>query len=186
MIFFNRKGRENPTVSSGSMADIAFLLLIFFLVTTTIDIDKGIQVRLPQWSEPDAAPPFKHKKRNLFSVKLNMNDELLVRGERLQVTQLRAKTKEFVANPMQSSNLAERPQQALISLQNDRGSSYEAYILVYNELKAAYNELWEAEAKLKYGYGYKDLSEDKQKEVRKAYPMIISEAEPTDFADNSL
>ena len=132
--------RFKPEISSGSMADIAFLLLIFFLVTTTIDIDKGILVRLPPIQDQPIPPV---QKRNIFNVKVNYNDELMVRGEIIQVVQLKDKAKEFIMNPEGKSDLAIAPNQAVISLQNDRSTSYNIYITVYNELKAAYNELWD-------------------------------------------
>jgi biopolymer transport protein ExbD len=174
--------RQAPAVNASSMADIAFLLLIFFLVTTTIDIDKGIKVKLPPWSDikPD---PLKLKTRNVFSVLVNANNELLVRGEPVEKADLREKAKEFIINPTKRDDLSESPANAIISLKNDRGTEYETYLTVYNELKAAYNEIWEETSQLKYGKPYKDLTFDVQKLLREDIPLVISEAEPTDFGE---
>lgn len=176
--------RESPTVNAGSMADIAFLLLIFFLVTTTIDVDKGIRVKLPPWSD-EAPDPLKLKTRNIFSVLVNKDNQLLVRGEPMDRAELRDKAKEFILNPLQAENLSESPLNAIISLKNDRGTEYEAYLTVYNELKAAYNELWDDLAQSRHGQDYKDLSSDLQKAIRADIPLVISEAEPTDFGEEN-
>ena len=175
-----KKTRGAPEVNAGSMADIAFLLLIFFLVTTTIDVDKGVLVRLPRWSEE---PPenLKMKKRNVFSVLVNADNALLVRGELAKVDELRERTKEFIRNPNKQSDLAEEPDKAIISLRNDRGTEYSTYLEVYNELKAAYRELREDEAQRKYNKSYEFLPRDLKKEINAIIPLVLSEAEPTDF-----
>ncbi len=174
--------RESPEVNAGSMADIAFLLLIFFLVTTTIDVDKGITVKLPPWSD-EPPPEMKLNERNVYSVLVNANDELLVRGQLMPPRDLRENTKKFIANPMGAANMAESPKKAIISLKNDRGTSYEAYIQVYNELKAAYRELWDDEADKRFGKVYNDLHIDQKRELRADIPLVISEAEPTSFGE---
>jgi biopolymer transport protein ExbD len=170
-------------INAGSMADIAFLLLIFFLVTTTIVEDKGILVKLPPWSdeEPDIT---KLKTRNVYSVLVNAQDQLLVRGEPLRIAQLRENAKEFIANPNKRENLSESPKNAIISLKNDRGTSYEAYLGVYNELKAAYAELWTELSQSRYGEPYSDdMPFAQRKAIRDEIPFVISEAEPTSFGD---
>jgi biopolymer transport protein ExbD len=113
------------------MADIAFLLLIFFLVTTTLVEDAGITVKLPPWSEeePDIT---KLKTRNVYSVLVNAQDQLLVRGEPMRIEELRLNAKEFITNPAGREDYSERPSKALIMLKNDRGTHYETYIAVYN------------------------------------------------------
>lgn len=172
--------RETPTVNASSMADIAFLLLIFFLVTTTIVVDKGIMVKLPHWSD-DPITPVTINTNNVWSVKINSQDRLLVRGELMEYRDLKEKTKEFILNPMKKDNLPPSPKKAIISLQNDRGTSYETYITVYNELKAAYNEIWEAKAQTKYQKSYKNLSLKLKRDIRREVPLVISEAEPTNY-----
>ncbi len=174
--------KERPEINASSMADIAFLLLIFFLVTTTIDVDKGITVKLPPWSDE---PPEtqKLKTRNVYSVLVNANDELLVRGEPMMVRDLKENAKVFIINPQRLENMSESPKNAIISLKNDRGTSYGSYLAVYNELKAAYNEIWDEKAQELHGSTYEDLPFDKKKELRGNIPLVISEAEPTDFGD---
>lgn len=180
-----RDSREKNEINAGSMADIAFMLLIFFLVTTTMDVDKGITVKLPPWSEeePDIT---KLKKRNVFSINVNAFNQLQVRGELMDVTQLKEKTKEFILNPMRLDNLSEAPNKALISLKNDRGTKYEVYVNVYNEITAAYNELWDEVSMKDYGVPYSDeLDVAKRKAIRAQIPKTLSEAEPTAFGDEN-
>jgi len=175
------KERMSNEINAGSMADIAFLLLIFFLVTTTIVEDKGILVKLPPWSEeePDIT---KYKKRNVFSVLVNANNQLLVRDEPAKVDDLKNRAKEFIVNPQKLPNLSESPDKAIISLKNDRGTEYGTYLEIYNELKAAYNEIWEEESNKKYGgKSYENLTRAQQREIRTRYPLILSEAEPTEY-----
>jgi len=179
----NSRDRMSNEINAGSMADIAFLLLIFFLVTTTIVEDKGITVKLPPWSEeePDIT---KLKSRNVFAVLVNAQNDLLVRGESMDITMLREKTKEFIVNPTKREDLAERPTKAIITLKNDRGTNYETYVNVYNELKAAYDELWNEMSLRKYGVKYsEDLPLAWRKSIKDEIPMVLSEAEPTNFGE---
>jgi len=183
--------RKTPEINSSSMADIAFLLLIFFLVTTTMDVDTGIYKKLPpipenQTQEPDV----KVKKRNVLSILVNRNNELLVNGDVISISQLRDKTKEFFLNPANKENLPEKSlktvpyfgdvmvSKGLISLQNDRGTQYATYIRVQDELAAASRELKDEKAMQKWGKKYDQLTEDQQDAVRKYIPVQISEAEP--------
>jgi biopolymer transport protein ExbD len=191
--------REIPEINAGSMADIAFLLLIFFLVTTTMDTDTGLIRKLPEIPPADQPPPPKINKRNIFEILVNKNNQLLVEDQYMQVTDLRAKAKEFIKSEQGNENLpefkmTEIPQlgvvpvsKQIISLQNDMGTSYEMYIKVQNELVAAYNELRNEFALQKFGKPYtelvqksgsSDLMEEKMKAVKKFYPQRISEAEP--------
>ncbi len=175
------KNKKNEAgFNASSMADVAFLLLIFFLVATTIDIEKGISVILPPYCEgcEEPNPP---SKRNTFFVKINTQDQLLVRGNELDLAQLKDRTKEFILNPTKNKNLSKSPRHALIALQNDRGTSYEMYLAVYNELKAAYSELWEDKARQLFGIAYNDLPRAKKKIIRKEIPLVISESEPTNY-----
>jgi len=176
------KDRVSNEVNAGSMADIAFLLLIFFLVTTTMDQDKGVLVKLPPWSE-DNKPPPKINTRNVFSVLVNANDELLVRGQPVDINVLRIKTKEFIMNPKKAEDMAESPTKAIISLKNDRGTHYAKYLAVYNELKAAYNELRNEEAQRRYGKPLDKLPRAKQKIILAQIPLILSEAESTNYGE---
>lgn len=172
--------RETPGVNAGSMADIAFLLLIFFLVTTTIDIDKGIPVKLPPYSE---IPPenLKLKKRNVYRVVVNANNQILVRGKEMKVSSIRESAKKFISNYGKDPEMSTNPKSAIVSLQNDRGTNYETYLAVYNELKAAYNELWDDYAMQQFQRKYEDLDKEQGKEVKEEIPLVLSEAEPTDY-----
>ena len=179
-----------PEINAGSMADIAFLLLIFFLVTTTMDVDGGIQRKLPPLEEvfPKNKPI---KQRNLLTVYINAEGRLMVEDQETPIEKLREATINFLDNNgdgscsycrgAQVTNLSENPQKAVVSLQNDRNTPYSRYIAVQNELTAAYNELREREAKRQYDVGYLQLSKKQQKEIGERYPQKISEAEPLDL-----
>jgi len=185
MKFMKRARRKGTEVNASSMADIAFLLLIFFLVTTTIMIDQGITVRLPAHVS-EHVEPMPIKNRNVFRVVVNANDNLLVEGKQSYIRNLKANAIEFITNPNQSVEFSETPKRAVISLQNDRGTSYKTYIAVYNELKAAYNSIWDDEAQKRYGFKYKELDKKGKKAIQSDFPLVISEADPTDFEDKVL
>ena len=190
--------RKVPDINSSSTADIAFLLLIFFLITTSMDTDRGLARRLPPPPEKDQEQKNedKVKQRNVLQIYLNMYDQLMVNGEILNVQQLRAKTKEFIANKYNDESLPEKTskevdffgpmmvtEKHVVSLQNDRSSSYQAYIDVQNELVAAYNELRDELSQEKWGKKYSELDEEQQKAVREVYPQKISEAEPKKYGE---
>lgn len=178
------KDRMKNEINAGSMADIAFLLLIFFLVTTTIVEDKGVLVKLPPWSN-EPPPELRLNERNVYSVLVNADNQLLVRGEQMRIGDLRRNTKIFIANPEGRSDMAERPDKAIVSLKNDRGTRYETYLMVYNEVMAAYNELRNESAQKKYGKGFEFLNKDQARDIRTAIPLVLSEAEPTAFGEEN-
>jgi len=199
--------RATPEVNAGSMADIAFLLLIFFLVTTTIEKDKGIARQLPPIEPPTEKPPL-IKEKNLFIVNVNKNDQLLVEDELMDLKDLRQAAIEFLDNggapagspeyckhckgkrlPTSSDN----PDKAVISVQNDRLTSYKMYIAVQNELVAAYNFLRDREAERLYGWKFTEMKKNldegnfsgneealqaKLENIQKLFPLKLSEAEP--------
>lgn len=190
--------RKVQEINASSMADIAFLLLIFFLVTTTMSVDKGLSRRLPPPLPPNMEKPNTDvKKRNIFIVLINSNNQLLVQGEPLDVKQLREKAKTFIKNEAADPSLPEvlpieveidgqketvlTTKNHLISLQNDRGTLYQKYIEVQNELVAAYNELRNEYSRARFGVAYAELDEDRQKAVQAIYPQKISEAEPKNY-----
>jgi biopolymer transport protein ExbD len=175
----NKRG-SGGEFNASSMADIAFLLLIFFLMVTTIDTSKGIPRRLPPLPVPDQ-PIVKFKQRNVFDIRVNARDQLLVENRYMQIYQLKDATKEFISNPFKKSNLAESPQNAVVSLKNDRGTSYDIYIQIQNELAKAYNELRNEKALELFGKAFDDLSKRQQKDITTIYPMKVSEAEPEDI-----
>lgn len=181
-----RKKRGAGEVNAGSMADIAFLLLIFFLVTTTIASDKGLALRLPPKQDPNDPPPeVKFNERNLFKVLLNSQDLMLVEGEPMDdVGMLKEKVKEFVLNYGNNPDLSESPLDAVVSFKTDRGTGYEKFIEVYDELKGAYYEIYAAElgisAELVRNINDAEPSvQDRYDELRKEIPMQISIAEPS-------
>jgi biopolymer transport protein ExbD len=194
--------RSAPEVNAGSMADIAFLLLIFFLVTTTIETDQGINRKLPPIEDQQDPPEIKMK--NIFTVLVNKNDQLLVEDKVMELSELREAAIAFLDNggdgsctyckgakdPVSSDN----PDKAIISLQNDAETSYKAYISVQNELVAAYYFLRDRECKAKYGKTFRELEtmfEDPKtkeatrnriepliKDIQTMFPQKLSEAEP--------
>ncbi len=197
--------RAAPEVNAGSMADIAFLLLIFFLVTTTIETDRGISRKLPPIPEENIEPPI-IKQKNIFTVIVNRDNQLLVEDELMQLPDLRQAAVEFLDNgggvgeegcdycqgprdPTSSDN----PEKAIISLVNDRKTEYRTYISVQNELVAAYNQLRNREAQRLYGMdflemesryndpsfrGDKETLKERIDVVQTMYPQKLSEAEP--------
>jgi biopolymer transport protein ExbD len=190
--------RETPEINGGSMADIAFLLLIFFLVTTTMDVDTGISRKLPPMPDKEIEKPddVDIKKRNLFIVLINRNDQLLVQGELMNIRDLRDEAKEFIVNENNAEDLPVKEptyipelgrtyavSKGVISLQNDRGTSYGKYIQVQNELVAAYNEVREDAAFDEYGKSFEDLNATEQDAIKKMHPQRLSEAEPKNIGD---
>jgi len=200
--------RENSEINAGSMADIAFLLLIFFLVTTTMDVDSGIARKLPEKSED--TPQVTIKQKNVLDITVNRNNQILIEGtDFVEVTDIRRIAMDFIDNGGGESAAkgdqpgkpcdyckgakdpasSDHPSKAIISLQSDRGTTYGVYISIQNEIEAAYNELRNRLALEKYKRSYSDLLKDyndnggdKLKEkidfLKDSYPQIISEPEP--------
>ena len=187
--------RPAGEINAGSMADIAFLLLIFFLVTTTMDVDTGIARVLPPPPDPTQEIP-DVKERNIFKVLVNRNDQLLVRDKPGDIRTLRQEAKDFLSIHIEDEAYPEVKEEeipmlgkvfiskGIISLKNDRGTSYDMYIQVQNELAAAVNEL-RNELSMKYfGINFEDINEDQRKAVQQAIPISISEAEPENVGGN--
>ena len=187
--------KKTPELNSASSADIAFLLLSYFLMTTTMDQASGLQRRLPPIpDEKQAVEDQKINRRNIIIVRINSADRLFAGNEPMDVSFLKDTIKEFLVNPNNDPNLPERSpkeiegfgtynvSKGVISLQNDRGTSYKKYIEVQNELVKAVNELRDEFAKAHFGRAYISLDEEKQRIVRDAIPQNISEAEPKDVS----
>ena len=188
--------RKIPEINAGSMADIAFLLLIFFLVATTMSTDTGIQRVLPPWVEnpTDDAPPI--KERNLMAVKVNQYDQIQMQGKLVDLRQVKDLAKEFILNAGNSEDLPEKKMteieligqypvsEGVISLQNDRGTSYDMYIKVQNELTRAFNEIRDNVARQYFGAPVSELDDAKREAIQKAVPNKISEAEPKNIGGN--
>jgi len=144
-----------------------------------MDVDTGLVRKLPAMPEDEEIiDDSQIKAKNIYVVLVNAKDQLLVEEELMGISQLREGAKTFLDNWGKNPTLSDNPQKAIISLQNDRGTSYEMYIKVQNELSAAYRELRDREAQKKFGVNYTELKGDNKKEIRKMYPEKISEAEP--------
>ncbi len=181
--------RKMPEIPSASLADIAFMLLIFFLVTTTMDVDSGLRRKLPQWA-PEQNDENDINERNIFVVLVNKNNDLLVEGDYERIENLRERAKEFMENPYDAVDLPEKEPtevpffgevmvtKGVISLRNDFDTQYGTYLAVQNELVAAINELRDELAMRKWGKPYESLETEQQDAVRVIYPQRISEAEP--------
>lgn len=194
-----RNARKTPEVRADSQADIAFLLLIFFLVATTMNTDAGIaRVLPPMPPEDQQQEEIKVKERNLFLVFINGRGDIMAgaagKQEPIVLSQLKERAKEFIVNPMDDPNLPERidkeielanggkwvfpVSEGVISLQTTRDTNYQSYIMVQNELTRAFNEVRDEVAIRKFGSKYSELTEDERNAVAKAVPLKISEAEP--------
>lgn len=193
-----KKKRKVPAMNATSSADIAFMLLIFFLITTSMDTDKGLARRLPPPVPKDQKKneEMDVKKRNIMVVLINSNNQILCNNEFIDIKQLKDKVKEFIENPYNDEHKPEKSEvdvpffgkmmvtkNHVISLQNDRGTEYQAYIDVQNELATAYNELRNDVSRKKFGKAFADLDEDQQKAVQMIYKQNISEAEPKNYGD---
>ncbi|MEW7288954.1 ExbD/TolR family protein [Aquimarina sp. 2304DJ70-9] len=197
--------RSAPEVNAGSMADIAFLLLIFFLVTTTIETDSGISRKLPPPQEDNVEPPIL-KQKNIFVVELNKNNDLLVEETPMELKDLREAAIKFLDNGggkgeeacnycqgERSPSSSDNPTKAVISLRNNRETNYATYISVQNELVAAYTSLRNREAQRLFGKTFEQMEKDLKdvnyagnkdrlkediKKIQFLYPEKLSEAEP--------
>ncbi len=187
--------KKVPAMNTSSTADIAFLLLCYFLMTTTMGSQTGLSRRLPPMPDQNQkVEDQKVNRRNIIVVKINSADRLLAGSEAMDVSQLKDKIKEFLSNPTEDPTLPEKTMtdiegfgqypvsKGVISLQNDRGTSYHAYIAVQNELVKAIDELRDEFSYKNYGKSYINLTEDQQEIVKKAIPQNISEAEPKDVS----
>ncbi len=187
--------KKTPGINAASMADISFILLIFFLMVTTMGSDYGLIRQLPPMVDPKDQSTDKINERNVFVVNVNQNNNLMVEGAYLDISQLRAKTKEFYNIQTTGDNFPEKIQKelpllglmtvnktAVVSLQNDRGTSYKTYIQVQNELAGAVHELRDEICIQRFGKKFDDCNEEQQNVISKdVYPMSISEAEPKDI-----
>jgi biopolymer transport protein ExbD len=188
-------GRKTPGLNISSMSDISFLLLAFFLLVSNINTDQGIARRLPPPLPKDQKDKPEIKERNIFSVKINYADRILFNGEIGDIHDLKDRAKEFLGNPNNDPNLPEKTQldipllgkmdvsKGVISLQNDRGTSYDMYLAVQNELTAAINEMRDELSRERFGKKYSDLNDQQLDAIDQAIPVAISEAEPTKIGE---
>ena len=187
--------RKVPEVNSSSQADIAFSLLIFFLVATTMNVDTGLVRVLPPMPDPNVKQEdVKVKERNLLLVFVSGSGNIMAGGQEISIQQLKDKAKEFILNPYEDENLPEKEvkeitmpdgskwnypvSQGVISLQTTRDTGYQVYIMVQNELTRAFNEVRDEVAMQKFSKKFAELQEEESKVVTTAVPLKISEAEP--------
>ena len=188
-----------PGLNTTSTADISFMLLIFFLITTSMDTDKGLARRLPKPPEPDQEDATMDiKSRNILFVRINAAGQLWIKDEMNSgegdIKELRQRAKDFVKNEQNLSKWPEKhvkniellgncyvTDKHVISVQTDRGTPYDMYFQVQNELVAAYNELRNEVSKEKFGRLYENLSPEEKAAIRQYYPQNISEAEPKKY-----
>jgi biopolymer transport protein ExbD len=188
----SRKKRKVPELNTTSTADMAFIMLFFFLITTSMDVDSGIMRRLPPPVDPIEKPEDINK-RNLFEVRINSQDHLWVKGQYMSIGDLKDATKTFIANKSNDPHLSDKKEvhiplfpggtymasKGIISLKNDRATSYDMYIQVQNELAKAIAELRNELSKEQFGVSFSDLIDKRKIEaIQKAIPVAISEAEP--------
>ena len=191
--------RKVPGLNASSTADISFILLIFFLVTTSMDTNRGLAVRLPNPPEENQQDPPKIRERNSMVVNVNMNNQIMVTvakdSRTIEVSELRELAKQFIANPENDPDLPELvpvelpapfgvqniTKNHVISLQTDRATNYDTYFQVENELYGAYNDLRDELAKKTFGRSYNECNEDEQLACRQYYKCVISEAEPRKY-----
>ena len=190
-----KEKRKVPGLNATSTADISFILLIFFLVTTSMDTDTGLARRLPPPPEDEnSEAEIDVKERNVLNVKVNSLGQIMVNGDMLDISLLCDRAKEFVKNENNDPNLPEKhaknipllgmcavTDKHVISVQTDRGTSYNVYFQIQNELVRAYNELRDELSKANFGKLYANLTEEQQEAIRGYYPQKISEAEPKNY-----
>ena len=195
-----KKKKKMPGLNTSSTADISFMLLIFFLITTSMDTDKGLARRLPKPPEPDQEDATMDiKARNILYVRINAAGQLWVEDEingpgYPDIKELRPRVKEFIKNEQNLSRWPEKhvknidllgqcfvTDKHVISVQTDRGTPYNMYFQVQNELVAAYNELRNELSKQKFGREYQYLKDEEKVAIRQYYPQNISEAEPKKY-----
>ena len=192
---FSKKGKKKvPQINASSMADISFLLLAFFLMTTTMDVDTGIARRLPPPVPENETPP-DIRERNILAVNISKNDWIMVNNKIVDIRLLKDEAKNFLANPLNSPDLPEKrldtiPElgglfevsKGVISLKNDRGTSYDMYIQVQDELTRAVNELRDELSIRYFNKPFASLKKENEIEaIKKAVPISISEAEPEEY-----
>jgi len=175
--------RAMPELNSGSMADIAFLLLTFYMMTTVIEDNKGLTLLLPPYLNKPIDKPV--SSRNLFTIHINSHDQFMIEGENVEtISGLRKEIKEFILNNGKSVDLSDNPEDAVVSIKTDRGTSYRSFLEALDEAQAAYYEIYASRAEITPAqFRQLDLKNPTAKNIyekaKKGFPMNISIAEPT-------
>ena len=189
------KKRKMPGLNTSSTADISFMLLIFFLVTTSMDTDQGLSRTLPKPPEENQNVEIKVKERNVLNIRISKDNLLMIGDEYSALQDVRPRAKEFIKNADNNPHLPElKPhtvkllnkkfmvtENHVISVQSDRGTSYGIYFMVQDELVAAYNELRDELSQQEFNCKYEFLTDKQKSAIREVYPMKISEAEPKKY-----
>jgi len=180
-MFSNKREREDPEMGGAGMADIAFLLLIFFLLVSTIDVDTGIGLQLPPAPEENQEPP-KIKERNIMNILVNAQGMVLIDEQPTQVSQVKQKVKTFVTNNGQNPSLSDSPDKAVVSIKTSRQTPYKTYINMLDEVMGAYADMRNQASQSKFGVPYSQLEDEseRQEEIQDMYPKKISIAEPNE------
>ena len=181
MGLLKRRTSREAEIPTSSLADIAFLLLIFFLVTTTIDVDTGIYMELPPPLEEETPPP-EIPDRNILTVLVNAQGDVLLEKEFVRIPDIRPAVKRFINNRGADPTLSDAPDKGIVSFKTERQSKYAQYVKVLDEIKMGFNELRAEEARR---LGYRDyadyqarLPEGEADVISETYPYRISIAEP--------
>lgn len=172
---FEKQRRSLIPINAGSMADIAFLLLIFFLISTTIADEKGVHVMLPPYAE---IPPQKIADKHVLNIKVNANNEVLIESHPVEISQLKEHIVNYISKHQIDERYADFMHPTVISFQNDEKTLYKTYVLIYSIIKESYLAIWDGIAHRKYLKDYKQLTDSQRKDIRNTVPMIISESEP--------
>lgn len=190
------KKRKMPGLNTSSTADISFMLLIFFLVTTSMDTDQGLGRTLPKPPEDDQLNnEIKVKERNILNIRINKDNYVMIGDDYASLEDVKERAKEFIKNADNKPNLPELKAKKIkglgktmmvtenhvISVQTDRGTDYGVYFAVQDALVAAYNELRDELSKQEFGFKYEFLTDEQKKAIREVYPQKISEAEPKKY-----
>lgn len=173
----SRDREDEADIPMAGMADIAFLLLVFFLVVTTIDVDTGIGMVLPPPLQDNQDPP-PIKDRNMLTVLVNAQGELLVEDEPMPLNQLRQEVVTHVTNNGQNPDYAVSPQDAIVSIKTQEQTRYAAYVDVLDEVKMGYKDVRDGVARSKFGQPFDQLNDAQAEQVKKQIPLKISIAEP--------
>lgn len=178
-MLLNKKRRDDAEIPSSSLADIAFLLLIFFLLVTTIDVDTGIGLVLPPAPEENQEPP-PIKERNLLKILVNAQGMVLLDEETTALPEVKPKVKEFITNNGQDPGLSDSPDKAIVSIKTDRKTPYRVYINMLDEVMGAYREIRDQASQERFGVSYGQLEDEspEQKQIQDLFPKKISIAEP--------